>query len=176
MKRLVMSVLALMVLLVTLLGAASPAAAAWDCGPYASYWGVHFTKELPAGYWSTGAHSYTYAIYNPATYNYDYYTQNFKADPVEPIYTGQAFLRFHGVMTNAGRVARIDPAQDTLFQVTYVLDPDYATAMSMRSTYAVWVRWDTGSWIQLPPSKLMKWCEISPEAPWHWTRIWDYDY
>lgn len=176
MKRLAMFTLALMVLMMTLLGTAKPASASWDCEGLYGWYGIHFTKELPAGYWAAGTHNYEYYLHDSSVGTWDYFIESFNSDPAAPLYSGQAFLRYHSVRTSAGTVTSINPAQDTLFQVTYLLSDDYAVAEAIRSTLYVWLRWDGGSWIELQPSRMLKWCDISPDAPHHWTRIWDYDY
>ncbi len=168
MKALRFATSALLALALSLLSAAPVAAQGNDC---ATTWVHSHSLELPPGFWSSGSHNYEIAG-SESGVPFSFYRE-FLVTNAAPLIRGQAYLRFVGVATSQGPVTEINPAQDTVMQITFLYsDPVLARpqAEASRAATTVQMRWDGGSWISVAPGPLMKLCTF--DNPGHFLRSW----
>ena len=178
--RSVMSVLAALALALVSFTPASAKDCPVPLGPVINgpFWTSSYSLELPAGYWTLGWHSYDFALTDAEQTSF--FHVDFYVTDAAPLHKGQVQLRFLGMRSVDDVVTEINPAQDTVMQVTFVYgNPDFTPgtreqAEAQRAAISVQVRWDGGGWITLPSGPLTKFCAVA--NPGRFMRSWGKSY
>jgi hypothetical protein len=149
-----------------LLLAVAPAAAENTCD---EGWTFSQSLELDPYFWSLGSHVYQFHAVNSAG---DTYTAPvwFDVTDFAELFKSQVYLRFLRLNSENGAVTEIQPAQDTVFQFTWLMGPDRQVAEAFRDSASTWVSWDDGEWILLKNGPLTKQCAFNNEG--HYPRSW----
>ncbi len=142
--------------------AACPAPTGQLNGPF---WTSSYTLELPTGYWTPGWHSYDFALTDAEQTSF--FHVDFQVTDAAPLHKGQVQLRFTALHSVDGVVSEINPAQDTVMQLTLIYgNPDFTPgtreqAKAQRAAVTVQMRWDSGGWITVPSGPLTKLCAFA---------------
>lgn len=119
-------------------------------------WTFSSSLEFAPGYWQPGWHTYEFAW---STFEgSDQRQMTFLATADAPLVKGQVQLRFWALVTADGPVTEINPAQDTVMQLSYVSMEDRLYAKNLRASLVLRVRWDGGEWVTVPAGPITKQC------------------
>jgi hypothetical protein len=178
--RFVMSLLTALALALISFTPASAAGCPAPLGPVINgpFWTSSYSLELSAGYWTPGWHSYDFDLTDAGQTSF--YHIDFYVTDAAPLHKGQVQLRGLGMRSVDDEVTEINPAQDTVMQVTFVYgNPDFTPgtreqAEAQRATLTVQVQLDSGGWIALPSGPLTKFCAVA--NPGRFMRSWGMNY
>ena len=120
----------------------------------AKQWLFSHSLEFPPGFWEPGAHSYDFHLRADGV-DYTFHVE-FEVTDDAPLYKGQVQLRFGGLSTPEGGVTEINPAQDTVMQLTWLAGTDRQAAKAFRETSNLEISWDGGDWVDVPAGPLTK--------------------
>lgn len=155
-----------------------PAEATADC----LKWGVNFSVDLAPGYWATGYHSYEFNVLDDLTGNVFHEAGWFVVDASAPIHRGEVMFRrglanpysIDGNILNR----RINPAQDTLFQLhNGDISGTRTGAEYIHEHVGIVWRWDdVTDWIAGTRSPVVPNCSADTNHAGFWLRDWGHDY
>jgi hypothetical protein len=168
------SILAGLLLAASLAASPSPALAAPpECH---DDWLWSYSLDLPQGFWSEDGHFYFIrgkvdgaVVFTPPFIG-------FIVTPNAPLYQGQARLRFFAILAlSDGAIVGtrfLNPAQDTVFQVSDDLVGTKAEADAFAARETIEVSWDGGAWVELRRSPVISLCSFDPLKVGLWERQW----
>jgi hypothetical protein len=135
----------------------------------AGYWTFSYSFEFDPGYWTVGDHNYDISVisgpFTGATWSNEFEV----AEPATLI-DGQVQLRVFGLISMDGPQTVINPAQDTIMQVTWAFFESRNEANDLRSATTVVFRWDDGDWVNVLPSPVTSLCAW--DNPGRFLRSW----
>lgn len=176
-SRRISAVLACLSLLLAGPGASAATASGPGCN---SDWRVHYTVDLAPGFWTVGKHSYEFRVTENGVTTFTA-SNMFNVDPSAPLYRGEAFFRREGttpVTIDGPRPdPRVNPAQDTAFQLSIIGGETRAQAQQTRDTTMISWRWDGATeWVDGTKSPVLSVCAADPERDDYYLRNWGPDY
>jgi len=149
--------------LVLALNVVAPAAAV----PCKERWVFSFTLEFKSGDWSLGPHAYD--IRSTADSETENSHRDFTVDAATPLVPGHVRLGPFGLQDSRGFVNAINPAEDTVMQITWAFERATTTHQEMvaiaDASFALF-RWDGGPWVTPERSPVTSSCALEGDGKW----------
>ena len=171
-------IVAILVVTAQLVATGQARAESPDCQ---GHWVWSYTLDRPQGSWSEDGHFYIVRGKIDGTVVFTPPFVGFIMTATAPIYEGQARLRFFNIFAFSDGVVVgtrfLNPAQDTVFQVTddFVGTKREADAYAARET--IEVTWDAvDQWVELHRWPVLSFCSFDTLRVGTWERQWGLAY